>query len=71
MVSDTPRLTTRPISGKTPPGFRVVHFCVGKNLFNRSKAKAAIQDMTLAEYIANLMNADTELCLFPDSGTAE
>jgi hypothetical protein len=36
----------------------VVHFCIRGDIFNRAKAKAKILSLSLADYVAVLMERD-------------
>lgn len=40
------------------PAYRVVHFCIRGDIFNRAKAKAKILSLSLADYVAVLMERD-------------
>ncbi len=51
--------TTSTNGGYTPDGYRVVHFIIRGDIFNRAKAKATVLDLSLANYVAKLMEQDT------------
>ena len=59
MTHESQALTVRPTNGFRPTGYRIVHFCIRGDIFNRAKAKATIHSLSLADYVAALMERDT------------
>ncbi len=51
--------TTQTEGGFTPVGYRVVHFIIRGDIFNLAKAKATVLNLSLADYVAGLMDEDT------------
>ncbi|GAB5407324.1 MAG: hypothetical protein Aurels2KO_55550 [Aureliella sp.] len=63
-------LTAYPRNGFRPNGYRVVHFLIRGDVFNRAKAKAIVLNLSLAEYVAGLMERDSfALTQLTDEGT--
>ena len=50
-----PALPQRRASGRTPPGYRVLHVIVPEQTFNHVKAQAYLSGLRFPEYIARFL----------------